>query len=159
MATAHINIGSNLGDSRAILARAVAGVALLSEGAEADVSDIVASEPWGFSSPNRFLNVGVNISTRFGAAELLERLKAVERSISDTPHRNPDGSYADRTVDIDLICLDDTVVNEPGVEIPHPRMHLREFVLLPLQQLWPQWRHPLLGLTPAEMLVGLKKIR
>lgn len=158
MATAHINIGSNLGDSRAYLARAVAGVALLSEDCKVQVSDIIESEPWGFTSSHRFLNVGMNIHTTLCAPELMERLHSVERSISDAPHRHADGSYADRTVDIDLICLDDTVVRQPGIEVPHPRLHLREFVLRPLIQLWPQWVHPQLRLTPAEMLAGLKKM-
>lgn len=158
MATAHINIGSNLGDCRAYLARAVAGVALLSEVSPAQVSDVIESEPWGFTSPNRFLNVGMNIHTTLSAAELLERLHAVERSISAAPHRHADGSYADRSVDIDLICLDDAVVRQPGIEVPHPRMQLREFVLRPMIQLWPKWVHPVLRLTPAEMLACLKKL-
>ena len=108
MATAHINIGSNLGDSRAYLARAVAGVALLSEGSRAQVSDIIESEPWGFTSSHRFLNVGMNIHTTLSAPELMERLQAVERSIADAPHRHADGSYADRTVDNHFSCVNNS---------------------------------------------------
>ena len=76
----------------------------------------------------------------------------MERSISPAAHRHPDGSYADRMIDIDLIAAGSAVVDSPRLTLPHPRMHLRPFVLRPMDQLEPGWLHPLLGLTPAAML-------
>lgn len=155
MAIAHINIGSNIGDRRAAIARAVAAVenAL---GARARLSDIVESAPWGFKSDNAFLNLGLEIETgALTPLEVLRRLREAERSVSATPHRRADGSYADRVIDIDLIAIGDCVFHTPELTLPHPRMHLRRFVLAPMMQLSPGWRHPLTGLTAAEMAAML----
>lgn len=156
--TAHINIGSNLGDSHALIEQAAAGIALLaSEGSAMRCSGFIESEPWGFNSPHRFLNLGVEITTDLPPHELLHRLQAIERAISSTPHRYADGSYTDRIIDIDLICMEQTVTDTPTLTLPHPRMHLRRFVLEPLMELSPQWIHPLLHKTPAQMLADLNE--
>lgn len=152
---AHINIGSNTGDRRALLERAVARVSSLSL-SEARVSATVESEPWGFTSPHRFLNAGVEITTEMEPLQLLEALLAIQTEISDAPHRHPDGSYADRPIDIDLICMEDTVTDTPALTLPHPRMHLRPFVLIPLCELSPQWVHPRLHMTAAGLLARLQ---
>lgn len=156
MYTAYVNIGSNRGDRRALLARATALVAAISEG-DVRVSDVVESEPWGYASAYPFLNVGVAISTSREPIELLEALLEAERSISAASHRTADGGYADRLIDIDLIavtCADgtDVVCATPELTLPHPRMHLRRFVLEPMAQLSSEWRHPLFGLTARQMM-------
>ena len=155
MPIAHINIGSNIGDRRAALARAVAAVES-TFGASARLSDIIESAPWGYHSDNAFLNLGLEIETgALPPLEVLRRLHEAQRSVSTTPHRRPDGSYADRVIDIDLIAIGDCVVDTPELTLPHPRMHLRRFVLVPMMQLSPAWRHPLTGLTAAEMAAML----
>ncbi len=73
------------------------------------------------------------------------------------PHRNPDGSYRDREIDIDMIALDGCVVDSPDIIVPHPRMDIREFVLVPMAGLAPGWMHPVSGLTPVQMLEKLQK--
>lgn len=138
---AHINIGSNIGDSRSVIERAVADIFNMSEGV-ARRSDYVESEPWGFSSPNRFLNIGVEIETSSSPEELLARLQEIEKSISPASHRNPDGSYRDRLIDIDLIFManaDGTLLHHasPSLVLPHPRAVERQFVMLPILQLHP----------------------
>lgn len=153
---AHINIGSNIGDRRALIERAVARVLSLSV-SPGRVSTPVESEPWGFSSPHPFLNVGVSIMTDLRPHALLRALLAIQADISDAPHRAPDGSYIDRPIDIDLICMEDTVIDTPDLILPHPRMHLRPFVLLPLAELSPRWLHPLLHLTPSQLLTPLNQ--
>ncbi len=81
-------------------------------GVEAEVSAVVESEPWGFDSPNMFLNIGVNVEVGdLAPLELLYRLQAAQRSVDDSSHRKADGSYADRRVDIDLIALGEAVVD------------------------------------------------
>ncbi len=148
MAIAHINIGSNIGDRLALLGEAVAAVER-ELGVEAEVSAVVESEPWGFDSPNMFLNIGVNVEVGdLAPLELLYRLQAAQRSVDDSSHRKADGSYADRRVDIDLIALGEAVVDT----LPHPRMAQRDFVLRPMMELLPEWRHPISGLTAGEML-------
>lgn len=153
--TAYLNIGSNLGDRAAWIGRAVAEVERVL-GAKARVSQPVESEPWGFDSPNRFLNAGLAVETALAPDHLLRVLQGVERALCPAPHRNADGSYADRAVDIDIIAVDSVVVRTPSLILPHARMHLREFVLLPMAELAPGWRHPLTGLTAAQMLERLR---
>lgn len=143
MATAHINIGSNLGDSRSILERAVAEIALRWPCGALRRSTIVESEPWGFSSPHKFLNIGVEIQVEEPPLQVLDALLEIQNRICSSPHRDDAGGYVDRLVDIDLIFYDDVVMDTPRLRLPHPRMHLRPFVLIPLRELSPTWRHPL----------------
>lgn len=158
---AHINIGSNIGDRHALIERAVARVLNLSH-KPGRVSAPVESEPWGFTSPHPFLNIGVQITTSLTPQELLDTLLAIQAEISDAPHRAADGSYIDRPIDIDLICMNDTVshvpvvIDTPALTLPHPRMHLRPFVLIPLCELAPGWLHPLLNTTAAGLLARLQ---
>ena len=157
MSVIHINIGSNTGDRAAQIERAVAA---LSERIDPDgraqisLAPIVESEAWGFESENSFLNLGLIIESPddLDPLALLDILQSVEKDIADVPHRNPDGSYADRPIDIDLIAVDDNVIDTERLKLPHPRMHLRPFVLEPIKFLDPDWRHPLSGLTADEML-------
>lgn len=151
---AHINIGSNLGDSLALIHRSIKAIEGL-EGHQAAVSTPVESEPWGYESTNIYTNVGIMIDTSLPAERLLAELKNIERSISPASHRNADGSYRDRLIDIDLIDLEGYRVDTPELTLPHPRMHLREFVLRPLAELAPEWRHPILDATAAELLERL----
>ncbi len=153
MSTAHISIGSNLGDRAALIERAVAAIS--ARFAVTAVSRPVESEPWGYSSPHPFINVGVNIEIGPGMTPetLLDILLEIQNSIDSSAHRNTDGSYADRAIDIDLICYG-SVATPPDAHpaLPHPCMHLREFVLIPMIEILPSWRHPLLGLTSARLL-------
>lgn len=145
-----LNIGSNLGDRRRNLSRAVG--AIEKEFGYFELSHVVESEPWGYESPNPFLNVGMMILSDLEPQEVLHKLQAIERSLSPAPHRNPDGSYADRVVDIDIIAIDSLVMDTPELQLPHPRMEERRFVLEPMAELAPFWVHPLLHRTPAELL-------
>ncbi len=158
----HLNIGSNSGDSRVLTGRAVAAVvnAFGPCGAAVTVAPPYYSEPWGFVSSSMFVNIGLMIDFPFLPSEeavdgIYLRLSAIERSISSMPHRNPDGSYRDRELDIDIIAVDERVISTPHVTAPHPRMHLRPFVLHPMHTLDPSWRHPLLHMTPSELLAAL----
>ena len=69
----------------------------------------------------------------------------IEKSISAASHRDENGNYIDRQIDIDLIAVDDIVVDSPTLQLPHPRMHLRDFVLTPMMHLNPHWVHPILN--------------
>ena len=154
----HLNIGSNSGDRRAIIGRAVAAIVseFAPEGARVRTSSPVETEPWGFESENRFVNVGVALLFPSLDADALtgaqvdavfSRLNAIERTLSSMPHRNPDGSYRDRELDIDLIGvvargyrdIGRIAMTTPGgIVLPHPRMHLRPFVTIPLTELLEQ---------------------
>ena len=132
----HLNIGTNQGDRHALLERAVALIVSELQPRRIRRSDIVESEPWGFTSANSFLNLGLDIDIAPIEPEaLLDSLQAIERRISATPHRNPDGSYRDRHIDIDIILIDDLRLDTPRLTVPHPRMRGRAFVTGPLRQL------------------------
>lgn len=150
MSVAYLNIGSNQGDRHAFIERAVALIELLSD-SPVMRSDYVLTAPWGFESPNQFLNLGVAIEWQGTPLQLLDRLQAVERAISPLPHRDGSGNYIDRAIDIDIIAIGQTIVESERLTIPHPKMHLREFVLKPMIQLAPEWIHPKLKLTAKEL--------
>ncbi len=150
---AHINIGSNIGDSRSVIERAVAHIFSLSEGIRAR-SNFIETEPWGFESPNNFLNIGVEIETSLTPTQLLSRLQEIEQHISPAAHRNADGTYRDRVIDIDLIVMADPdfgpdseyiKITTPGLTLPHPRASVRGFVMTPLIELHPDFNISLLA--------------
>ncbi|MDE5607354.1 MAG: 2-amino-4-hydroxy-6-hydroxymethyldihydropteridine diphosphokinase [Muribaculaceae bacterium] len=135
MHEAHLNIGSNQGDRMAYIAGAVA---LLSDRFEVTaVSDPVESDPDGFESPYRFVNVGVTIKTDLDPLALLDATQAIEKKVGSMPHRNADGTYRDRDIDIDIIYYDDLRIDTPRLTLPHPRLAGREFVRRPLTQINP----------------------
>lgn len=135
MPSAHINIGSNQGDRLGYINRAVALINILA-GKVAGRSGVIESEPWGFESSNRFLNEGINIDTPLGPLELLERLQTIQTILAPDPHRNIDGSYRDRSVDIDIIDYEGVVMDTPKLTIPHPHLRERDFFLKPYEAMW-----------------------
>lgn len=152
----HINIGSNLGERERHIAEAIEALRQRVPGHYA-VSAPYESEPWGFESVNRFVNVGVMIDRDepIEPVEILDLLQLAEQAVGASPHRDATGAYIDRNVDIDLIAVDDVMCHTRRLELPHPRMEQRDFVLRPMAQLDPQWRHPATGLTVLEMIERL----
>ncbi|MDE6048648.1 MAG: 2-amino-4-hydroxy-6-hydroxymethyldihydropteridine diphosphokinase, partial [Paramuribaculum sp.] len=100
MHTAYINIGSNLGDRQGNIAAAVAAVRSRIT-PHLRLSDPVESTPWGYDSPNGYINIGVAFETALSPHALLHTLLEIEKSISPLSHRTPAGEYADRVIDID----------------------------------------------------------
>lgn len=154
MAFVLINIGSNLGDRRLNLSRAMRAVG--KEFGPFEISHVVESDPWGFDSTNSFLNLGMMFRSDLAPEEILRRLQTIERSISPASHRQPDGTYADRVIDIDIVAIDDEMIDSEILKVPHPHLEERPFFLEPLAELAPSWQHPATGLTPYEMLNRLE---
>lgn len=148
-----INIGSNLGDRRLNLSRAMRAVGM--EFGDFEMSHAVESAPFGFESAHKFLNLSMLFQSDLDPQEVLERLQKIERAISPDSHRNPDGSYRDRLIDIDMIAVDDRVIDTPTLKVPHPGLPERRFFLTPLMEIAPQWKHPVSGLTARQMLALL----
>lgn len=149
-----INLGSNLGDRRLNLSRAMRAVG--AEFGDFEMSHVVESEPWGFDSTNSFLNVGMAFNSDLPPEEVLGRLQRVERSISPAPHRDASGVYADRVIDIDIVAVDREIIDTPSLRVPHPSLAERRFFLEPLAELAPGWTHPESGLTASQMLARLR---
>ncbi len=153
MACVFVNIGSNLGNRRLNLSRAMRAIG--EEFGPFEISHVVESAPWGFDSTNSFLNVGMAFMTELPPAEVLHTLQAIERSISPASHRDAEGGYADRLIDIDIVAIDREMISTPELTVPHPCLAERSFFLEPMAELAGAWRHPATGLTPQEMLMQL----
>ena len=152
--TYHINIGSNQGSRTDNIDRAVALLSAL--GSVVAVSSPVRSMPWGYQSDSEFVNLGVNLESELDPHALLCGLKSIERQIAPGgEHRDADGRYADREIDLDLIAAGSRTVDLPDLKVPHPLMSRRAFVLEPMMSLMPDWRHPQTGLSCEEMLAAL----
>lgn len=134
----NLNIGSNTGDRLTLIGRAVALLARDLPPGRIFLSDYIETPPWGYESPNPFLNRGLLYITDAAITplEILDITQCVEKIVGDNaPHRNADGSYCDRPIDIDIIDIDGIVLDSPRLTLPHPRAHLRPFVTIPLGQL------------------------
>lgn len=152
---AHINIGTNKGDRMANLSRAVSLISMLSE-SKPRISSVIETESWGYDSPNKFLNQAIEISVSTNPEILLKKLHEIEVSIDNSPHRDCDGGYIDRVIDIDLIFIDNQVINIDILTIPHPRLESRFFVLKLIDELSPYWVHPIKNKTAKQLIKELK---
>jgi 2-amino-4-hydroxy-6-hydroxymethyldihydropteridine diphosphokinase len=131
---AYVGLGANLGDRERMLRAAVDALAA-EEGIEVvSVSTLRETEPVGVGEQPRFLNGAAELETTLTARELLDRLLAVEQRFGRV--RIP-GEHGPRTLDLDLLLYGDEVNDEPGLTVPHPRLHERRFVLEPLAELAP----------------------
>ena len=146
MTIAYVALGSNLGDREATIRRAAELI-----GARR-LSTIRETEPWGYADQPRFLNAAAELETELGPRELLDRLLAVERELG---RERTGPRYGPRTIDLDLLVHSDVTVSEPGLEVPHPRVAERSFVLEPLAELAPDLEIPGAGQV-QELLRGLQ---
>lgn len=133
MAIVYANIGSNLGQRKVLIEKAL-GLIGDTFGYYC-ISEFVESEPWGFDSTNLFLNVGVAFKTTLEPEQVLLTLQGIEKAISSVAHRDSEGNYKDREIDIDIMAIDDMVYRSERLILPHPHLHEREFFLLPLKEL------------------------
>jgi 2-amino-4-hydroxy-6-hydroxymethyldihydropteridine diphosphokinase len=146
---AYIGLGANLGDRVATLRRALDLLADEPGIQVVDVSSFRETEPVGVTEQPRFINAAAAIETDLSPRALLERLLAVERTLG----RTRDGPrFGPRTVDLDLLLYEDDVIAEPGLEVPHPRLHERRFALEPLLELDPELAAP--GRGPLSALLA-----
>lgn len=150
-----LNIGSNLGNRKLNISRAIK--ALETKYGYFETSKIIESKPWGFDSENEFANVAVMIISDKEPLEVLKDIKEIESELNPTPHRNDNGAYQDRVLDIDIMAADEIMVDLPELQIPHKHLVERDFFLIPFARLAPAWRHPANGLTCEEMIEALNR--
>lgn len=130
---AYLSLGSNLGDRHATMQSAI--LLLDKQAGTVDrVSSAIETEPWGFKSANKFLNMCVRIITPLSPEQLLATTKDIELQLGRTT-KSVNGQYHDRPIDIDILTYDDLHINTPSLTLPHPHMHERDFVMIPLREI------------------------
>jgi 2-amino-4-hydroxy-6-hydroxymethyldihydropteridine diphosphokinase len=134
MTRAYIGVGANLGERETTIRRAVDLLAAEPGADVVAVSRLRETDPVGYLNQPRFLNGAVAVETRLSARELLERLLAIERRLGRT---RTAPRFGPRTIDLDLLLYGDETIDEPGLRVPHPRLHERRFALEPLAELDP----------------------
>lgn len=151
MNPAWIGLGGNLGEPRLALRRALALIGALPDTQLRAVSPAYWTAPWGVSDQPDYLNAVVKLVTRLAPRELLVALLDIEQQLG----RTRDGErWAARVLDLDLLVYDDQTLDQPDLVVPHPRLHQRAFVLVPLNDLSPGLVVPGRG-TVADLLQSL----
>jgi 2-amino-4-hydroxy-6-hydroxymethyldihydropteridine diphosphokinase len=147
VAHAFVGLGSNLGDREATLRAAVGRMRGLAGTKVKRVSSFRDTEPVGYLDQPRFLNGAVELETTLAPRALLDALLALERDLGRDRSASP--PHGPRTLDLDLLLYDQEVLDEPGLAVPHPRLHERLFVLEPLAELDPALEIPERGSVQA----------
>ena len=155
METVFIGFGSNVGDRVDFCDRAVTLLSLLPHSRLQGVSLLYETEPVRDQiDPEEgwFLNGVVQLETNITPRSLLSTLQEIERALD----RDEDNRSGPRTIDLDILFYGEHVIKEPGLAIPHPRLHQRRFVLMPMNELDPLWVHPTLNQSVAQLLTAAR---
>jgi 2-amino-4-hydroxy-6-hydroxymethyldihydropteridine diphosphokinase len=148
----YIGIGSNLGNKKENYLEALARIAKLPKTRIIKESSLYESQPLG-DSKEWYVNGVIEIETELKPEMLLKKFKNIERAMGRKKVRKRWGA---RIIDLDILLCDSVVINKKNLKIPHPEMHQRKFVLIPLSELAPQVIHPVLGSSISELLFGVK---
>ena len=138
--TVYLSLGSNLGHRRRNIRQAIGRIGELIGTVERQ-SALFETEPWGFNSDHPFINAAVCCTTTLTPRQLLQATQQIERELGRT-RKSVGGVYHDRLIDIDILLYDDLTVDEPDLQIPHPLMHERSFVMEPLRDILPPSTSP-----------------
>ena len=141
-------LGSNQGSRSENLEQAIKMIREL-VGKVRKISSVYLTQPWGFESPDAFLNQALLLHTSLEPTELLGVVQKIEKELGRKRRIN---FYTSRTIDIDIIFYDQLVIEKPELTLPHPLMQLRKFVLVPIFEILPGYRHPVDGRTVEQML-------
>lgn len=151
--TAYIGLGSNIGDREATLNRAVELLGKI-EGIEVTaVSSFYNTAPFGYVEQPDFLNAAAEIKTALSPDGLLQVCMMIEKELK----RERIIRWGPRTIDLDILLYDDSIINEEHLTVPHPRMHERDFVLKPLNEIAPCALHPVYRQTVREMYIKVSQ--
>ena len=153
MPTIYLGLGTNIGNKKENLTRAIEALSL-ALGNYTALSTFVETEPWGFDSDNTFLNCVVAFDTTISPTELLDTTEEIERRLGRTT-KSTGGVYHDRIIDIDILLYGNETIETLRLTIPHPLMHRRDFVLKPLAEIAPHVIHPTTGKSIEELVAGL----
>ena len=143
MPESYLSLGSNLGNKKVFIDRAEK---LINReiGEIQKRSSLYETEPWGFYHPVNFYNKVVLVKTTLTPEELLSQCLAIERQLGRQREKS---KYEARTVDIDILFYDKQIITSEALQIPHPYLHLRRFILEPLNEIAPTLQHPVVNKT------------
>lgn len=142
MHTALLSLGSNIGDRAGHIRFALDRLTALGHVPE-QVSGLYETEPWGNKAQHTFLNIAVRVETPGDAHRLLNDCQAIQAELNTSVKAH----WGPREIDIDILFFDEEILQSPGLEIPHPRLAERNFVLIPLLEIAPDWTDPRSGKT------------
>ena len=145
-----ILLGSNMGNREELLNEAIEHIELRC-GRVVLKSSLYESEPWGFDADVYFLNQAIAIESVLSPHDLLKELLTIEAELGRKRKENHIG-YESRPIDLDIIYYDDIINNDEDLILPHPRLHLRRFVLMPICEIAPDFIHPILQETNSGLL-------
>jgi 2-amino-4-hydroxy-6-hydroxymethyldihydropteridine diphosphokinase len=151
---AFISIGSNLGNKRDNCLRAIEALTSGGDIRIRERSTLYRTEPVDFRDQDWFVNGVILVETELGPLDLLDRLQSVQRQAG---RRGAGLRYGPRGLDLDILLYDELILEDPRLNLPHPRMHRRRFVLKPLCDIDPEVLHPLLGRTARELLAATEE--
>ena len=148
-----LSIGSNLGNRIEFLKSSIKNIRLLANTTIANISDVYETEPIGVSKQGNYLNCIVYLKTDLSPYDLLTEINGIEKMYK----RERMIKWGPRTLDIDIIDYDNKTVNTKQLTLPHPRMHKRRFVLLPMTEINPDYIHPIYRISLFTMLEQTEK--
>ena len=129
----YLSLGANIGNRKRTIRQAVELIGA-QVGEVVRQSSLYETEPWGFSSPNKFINACVCCHTALTPHQVLVATQRIERELGRMS-KSVDGEYHDRIIDIDILLIDDLKIDEPDFKVPHPWMEERDFVMKPLKEI------------------------
>lgn len=149
MNVAYLCLGGNLGDREALLKAAIEEIKKR-VGEVSAISSTYETEAWGVTNQQAYLNVCVEVNTDQSAEELITSLLSIESDLGRK--RDVYHTYEPRTIDLDILFFNDEILELNHLVVPHPRLHLRKFVLIPLNDIAPNYVHPIFQKTITELL-------
>ena len=156
MSIAYLCLGSNSGNRLQFIEQAISLLNLAENIKIIRRTALYETEPWGVKNQNWFLNIIVEIKTDLSPQDLLLKCMSIEKTLGR--NRDKEQRWGERTIDIDIILYNKDVVNTDMLTIPHPRMHQRAFVLVPLLELIPDFIHPVLNKTISDLYDELDNV-
>lgn len=150
----YIGFGSNMGDSIELIEHAYD---LVQDrlGEITDRSSFYESEPWGFEADRNFVNSVVQVKTTLSPHEVLNKILDIENELGRV--RTEKKGYSSRSIDLDIIDYNGLIINEESLTVPHPFLHVRSFVLVPLREIDSDWKHPESKLSVETLIGNLKE--
>jgi 2-amino-4-hydroxy-6-hydroxymethyldihydropteridine diphosphokinase len=152
MPLAYLGLGSNIGNRIGYIRKSLVALSRLPKTKITKVSSLYETEPYGKKEQPWFINIVVEISTELSPLELFKKCKSIETKFG----RQKRERWAEREIDIDILLYDNIVLSTPELQIPHPDMHNRRFVLIPLSEIAPNMIHPIFKKSISELLIECK---